>query len=275
MIIRDTEVHLMQTSWQEDCISYKEKFVEDIFLKHQDSQIAKKLNNIDEIIKSCEENEISEISLMGIPWISNDLNKKNNDYLLNLKEKLNFPKIKIVAVFNIDDISYSLDYLEQIKKLIIGLKVQGGRQGVRIEEKKYHPIYDFLIQENLFFMPHINHIIQGFQDTPQALMDIILSKPNLRIIAPHLAGGLFLYEGYDRIKEKLRNVYYITSVSATMYMTKTAMELCYDKIVFGTDFPFNHCHNQSLQVNYIKNNFATSDQEKIFNNNYLRFLDGK
>lgn len=273
-MIIDNEVHIFQPNWNKKCSN--EPFIDKAFIQHADYEKVIELNSVKSIVSSCKKNNIRKIHLMGIPWISNKLNFENNEYVFDIQDK-NQKLVEVLPIVNISKVQETIDYLKKIlsRKKIIGIKVIGGWQNFSIIDSNLDKVYKFLIDNNLFFMPHINHLTQGMEkDSPQHLFGLACKFPKLKIIAPHLGGGLFLYEKFKHIKSKLKNITYISSVSATMYMAETALLYCPEKIIFGTDFPFNHCHNQSSQIEDIKKMDISQDlkdmilyknAERIFN----------
>jgi predicted TIM-barrel fold metal-dependent hydrolase len=78
---------------------------------------------------------------------------------------------------------------------------------------------------------------------------------------------LCLYGLWPPIREVLKNAYFITSVSATMKMVEFAAAVNPDNLVFGTDFPFNHCFDQITPLKEMATlNIADHIKEKILSN---------
>ena len=74
----------------------------------------------------------------------------------------------------------------------------------------------------------------------------------VKVLAPHLGGLLCLYALMPQVRETLKNVIFITSVSATMTFVEFAARVNPDNLIFGSDFPFNHCHCQKTPLESLK-----------------------
>ena len=89
-----------------------------------------------------------------------------------------------------------------------------------------------------------------------------------------MGGLLCLYALVPEIREALKNAYFITSVSSTMEMVNFAAEINSDNLLFGTDFPFNHCHDQSTQIEYMQNtHLSESVKNKIMGKTALSLFN--
>ena len=272
-MIIDSEVHLLHPGWIENLDD--EPFVKSALYHHADYELIKDIKSIESVIHYSRANNIERILLMGIAWINNKNNIRNNKYIMECKSL--YPSfIDVMLVFNISVHQETEEFFNRLDTSNIkGIKVIGGWQNLSIVDSNLNKFYSGIIEKNLIFMPHINHLTQNDKyDTPQNLFRLARQYPDLKILAPHMGGGLFIYEGDKTNRDILKNVRYITSVSSTMYMTKPAMDICPEKIIFGTDFPYNHCHNQNVQIEYIKSNFSENQQNMIFFENYYEFING-
>jgi len=270
-MIIDAEVHILPIEWENELSNEPE--IRRAFFEHNEFPNIADRCNIHSVVQMSMNRGIEKILLMGIPCFHNRHNEMFNNIILSEKEKYN-DLIDIMLIYNIAEKTEWRNYCASIDfSLVKGIKVIGGWQGFSYTDSLLDEVYQFLIEKQLILMPHVNHPTQVFsKDTPQELFSLARRFPDLKICAPHMGGGLFLYEGYEPVKQILKNVYYITSVSATMYMVSYAMNICPDKIIFGTDYPFNHCHNQETQISFIKDNFSKEQQEALFYKNYQRFF---
>lgn len=140
------------------------------------------------------------------------------------------------------------------KDVFVGVKLLPAWQKVCIDDKELQPIFNAVLAKDMYLMVHTDHITQSLNgDTPYRLLRFLLNNPDLKVLAPHMGGLLCLYALRENIRHAVSNTTFITSVSATMEFVKYAAEINPDNIIFGTDFPFNHCHNQSTQINTIQN----------------------
>lgn len=75
---------------------------------------------------------------------------------------------------------------------------------------------------------------------PREIYALACNHPELRIVAAHWGGGLFLYEAMPDVRENLKNVYYDTAASPLVYgpeILASAMAVVPEKILYGSDFP--------------------------------------
>jgi len=271
-MIIDSEVHILPKDWVK-MITSDEIYLKKALLDHSDYNLIKNIVDLDVLLDSMQKNNIEKSLIMGLPWIDNNKNILNNDFIFKLKSA--YPDCFDVMI--VYDISHSNDFINYMNDTDIdsikGIKFIGSWQNINFIDDRLAPVFKYLTDKSLIFMPHIDHLTQiNTTDTPQNLYKLLKKYPNLKVLAPHMAGGLFLYEGFDSVKPYLKNLRYLTSISSTMYMVKTGMQLCPEKIIFGTDFPFNHCHNQSNQIEYINTHFSSELKEKIFKDNYQNFV---
>ena len=88
-----------------------------------------------------------------------------------------------------------------------------------------------------------------------------------------MGGSISYYEELSALKKVLKNVHYISSTPVTPSMIKTIINLVPDKVMFGTDFPFNHSFNQQFLVKKIKTmNLKKNIYRKIMYQNSKKLL---
>jgi predicted TIM-barrel fold metal-dependent hydrolase len=215
---------------------------------------------------------ITHANIMGLPGRKNANNFKNNDYIQ--KHCSEGDTFKGLAVLNISEVKQARAYIDQLDPFFIGIKIIAHGQGFAIDDQKLNPVYELLVDKGLFFMPHINHLIQSSVDSPFAVVSLCKRFPNLKMLLPHLGGMLFMYEKNAEAQELLKNVMYISSVSKTMYMLSVAMDICPQKVLFGSDFPFNHSHSQQQMLADVNTlGLSEENKDRLLRKNYLRTFD--
>lgn len=245
-MIIDTEVHLLHPPARDQ--SYLAGNVEPVrqaIHEHEDFHILEDLLTLDALLESMDENNIDKCLIMGLPWNDSKAHAANNRYIESVV-KMHPSKFRGLYIPDLSDIEKAVDEIKNLDKdTYIGVKLIPGWQHVRIDDPELDPLMEVVDSRNLFLMVHTDHPTQSLDgDVPYRLLSFLKNHPNLNILAPHLGGLLCLYGLDPRIKPVLENTHFITSVSLTMEMVKYASDVNPDNILFGSDFPFNHCHDQ-------------------------------
>lgn len=177
---------------------------------------------------------------------------------------------------NIDQTADAILALD--KHYYVGVEIIPKWQNCHIDDEKLDPIYQAVQQKDLFLKAYTAHITQTLEgDSPYRLLQLLKRYPRLKVLAPHLGGLLCLYGLMPSIKDLLSNTYFIGSVTATMPMVKFALDVNSNNVLFGTDFPFNHCHDVKTALREIQTFDLNPDsQHKLLWGNAARLfsLDG-
>ncbi len=102
-------------------------------------------------------------------------------------------------------------------------------------------------ERNMFLSIHVaepvghNYPGKGRVSVKEAA-SFVMNHPEVKVIWPHLGGGLFLYESMPEMKRYLRNSYYDTAAlpflySADILLSAFLIESVSDKFLYGSDFP--------------------------------------
>lgn len=249
-LIIDSEIHIMHP---DACLAgFAEGTREPVRLaihEHPDFSKIKDILSADALEKSMAANNISHGIIMGMSWLDKGILDENNKYIAELVRNsggkyrgmyIPDPKKPAEAVREIE----SLD-----GNLFEGVKLLPAWQGVSIDDESLKPIFDAVQARDMYLMIHTDHATQSLDgDTPFRLLRFLLNNPDIKVLAPHMGGMLCIYALRENIKKAVSKVTFITSVSATMKFVKYAADINPENIIFGTDFPFNHCHNQNSQI---------------------------
>lgn len=110
--------------------------------------------------------------------------------------------------------------------------------------------------------------------------------PLLKLILAHWGGGLPFFENNQRLKKRLRNVYYDTSASPLLYAPAVFRQVIdavgIDKIIFGSDYPLKlfpkHQKEADMQpyIDYVLHelDLTHAEQPAIFMDNFVKILPG-
>lgn len=261
--IIDAEVHLMHPeSTKNNFAKGTNETVRKAIHEHTDYPKIKSLMSINYLFQSMEINNIRHCHIMGMPWRHKPWNDANNDYI----EKCVKEHPTLLSGFyipHLDDINKATKEISNLNKdVFLGVKLLPTWQGRKVNDSELFPLYNMVRKRNMFLMVHTDQLTQSINgDTPQKLLDMVQKFPDLKVLAPHMGGLLGLYELLPKFSSMLKNMTYIASSSATMEFIKFASEIVPDKILYGTDFPFNHCHDQKTQIDKL-NQFDLSDEKK-------------
>ena len=108
--------------------------------------------------------------------------------------------------------------------------------------------------------------------------------PLLRLILAHWGGGLPFFENNERLKKRLRNVYYDTSASPLLYAPTVFRQVIeavgIDKIIFGSDYPlklfpqYQKDVDMQTYVDYFLNelDLTAAERHAILSDNFVRML---
>ncbi len=264
--IIDCEVHLLHP---EGCTKQFLEGHDDPVRKavheHSDFTSIQKLLGIDALLQSMDKNGIVWSLIMGMPWKEESVLMDNNRYIEACVKK--YPdRLKGMYIPFLGDPKRAAKEIENLdKKIFMGVKILPRNQSAHVDEDRLAPIYEAVQKKDMFLMIHTDHIHQtDTGDTPFRLMNFLLKYPKIKVLAPHLGGLICLYASRPKVKEAIKNVHFICSVSATMELASFAAQINPDNLIFGTDFPFNHCHNQHFQIEELSRLGLSKDvQEKI------------
>lgn len=121
-------------------------------------------------------------------------------------------------------------------------------------------------------MTHVDQPFKLSPTSPAHSLKLASAHPGTRILAAHMGGMLGTYTGLPAVRSALDNIWFDTALSATLYMVRFYAERgLVDKIVFGSDFPFNHSHSQAQVVQGLRElGLGQEIKAKIFSENFAQ-----
>jgi predicted TIM-barrel fold metal-dependent hydrolase len=265
--IIDAEVHLLHPeARQSDFMAGTNEPVRKAIHEHEDFPILEDLMGVDNLIESMEQNGIGRCIIMGLPWLDPDINAANNEFIADTVA--HYPdKFRGMYIPHLEDIQQAKKEIESLdQQSFIGVKLIPTWQQMRIDDDSLEPLITAVKEQGLFLMVHTDHLTQSLDgDAPYRLLQFLRKHSDVKLLAPHLGGLLCIYALDDRIESLLENTYFITSVSSTMKMVQYAVNVNPDNVIFGTDFPFNHCHNQGSLIEELNDLSLSAEEEaKVF-----------
>ena len=242
---------------------------------HPEGEMALSLSSPQAILRSMDSCDIATSVLIAFPWKTQKLCKETNDYLLDLVSREN----RFACFCSVQPgETGSIREVERVRKAgALGIKVNPAWQGLELNGPEMIDLGSYLLQEEIPLMVHVDHPYRLSPASPAHLHDLAVRLPELRILAAHLGGLLGLYGLHPPVAEGLKNVWFDTAVSSTLEMVGFYVQAgLQDKLVLGSDFPFNHSHSQKQMIQGIKDLGLEGEiVNKIFIDNFLDFLGRK
>lgn len=221
--------------------------------EHKDFQKIEHLLSLEALLESMDRNGICRSIIMGMPWRAPGILHDNNAYVADCAaaHKDRFRALYIPDPLDPRKAAKKVESLDD--SLFLGAKLVPSWQGVAIDDPALSPLWRALEGRDMFLMVHTDHPTQSLTgDAPYRLLQFLRMNPKLKVLAPHLGGLLCLYALMPDLREAMAKVHFVTSVSATMEMVGFAARINSKNLIFGTDFPFNHCHSQGEPLAAIK-----------------------
>lgn len=260
--LRDSEVVLPQS----------EGLISSSIHRHPEGSYALGLSSPEAIKSSMEKHNIEESVLVAFPWASQELCRENNDYLLEVAAKDNC--FKTLCAVQPSGKQWIKEAERCLKEGALGIKVNPVWQGYELDGPEMDNLADFIEKNNAFLMVHVDQFFKKSSASPAHLYSFARKHPETRILAAHLGGLVGIYALHPPVAEALRNVWFDTAVSSTVRVVCSIIQSgLQDRIIFGSDFPFNHSHSQGQVVKEIKNLRLKPEIEKaIFNDNFFNLI---
>lgn len=234
---------------------------------HPDGEYALNLASPESIVESMGNSGVNKSVLVSFPWNSEKLCTENNNYLL---EQISSGPFYCICAVQPRFKAFVKEAERCIDRGAIGLKVNPAWQGYALDGPEMDALSVLCSEKKIPIMVHVD---QSFKKSPTSaahLLKLAKKHPNTRYLAAHLGGLLGIYNLHDPMKESLKNIWFDTAVSSTLKMVKFYVESGLEnKILFGSDFPFNHSHSQKQLIDEIaKFEIGETDKTKIFSDNF-------
>ena len=253
-------------------LSIENARIKQAIYQHKDAPWVLKMASPEEIGVSMKLAGIERSALVAFPWATQDLCVENNQFLLEVCELDN----RFSAICSIQPLhSGWRDEADRCFKAgAVGLKVNAEWQGFDLSGQQMEDVSHWACQHGMFIMTHVDQVFRKSRASAASLLALVDRCPKTRFIAAHLGGMLGVYVPFKDIRERLKNVWFDTAISETLYMIKYYLDCGLEnKIVFGTDFPFSCSHKQTQVVEGIKAlNLSADIESAIFFDNFKEIL---
>lgn len=253
------------------CIAGEEAVLEAIH-RHPEGPHALSLSSPQAILASMEAVGIEKSVLVSLPWRGEEACRRNNDHVLSAAE--DSETLYAVCAIQCEASSWEHEADRVRRAGAIGFKINVGWQGGALDSPVVCELARYAHAHGMFLMTHVDHAFKPSVTGPPALFSLACKCPETRIVAAHLGGLLGLYRLHPPLVEKLRNVWFDTAVSSTLEMIRFHIQAgLVNRLVFGSDFPFNHSHSQSQVVAGIRAlGLSEPDFSSIMRDNFLLLI---
>jgi len=235
---------------------------------HPEGAKALSLSSPEAILSSMDRCEFDSVLLVAFPWNDPKLCTETNDFLLNLvaQEK----RFHCLCAVQPASKNFTDEADRCLRAGALGLKINPIWQGVELDGPEVDELAVFAGEAGVPVMTHVDQSYKKSIASAAALLEIAKRHPETKFLAAHLGGLLGLYAQHPPIRNAISNIWFDTAVSSTMQMVgfyvQSGLE---DKILFGTDFPFNHCHDQNEPLAaFNKIGLSKEIADKILYRNY-------
>lgn len=243
--------------------------------KHPEAEATHPLWTIESVIKEMNRSAVGMGLLSGLPWNNKKWHDRHNQYIKQCI--VDYPhRFKGLYSLYLDSVESAVEQIYHLdQQIFTGVEIIPKWQGVHIDQQSLYPVFEAIKEKDLYLKAYTAHVTQTLDgDSPHRLLKMLLKHPDMKVLVPHLGGLLCLYRLMPGLESAFINTWFISSVSATMLMTKFAMEVNSDNILFGTDFPFNHGHSIQQSIDQVReilpdqsvlDKLLWSNAESIFN----------
>jgi uncharacterized protein len=262
--LRDPGVRLPET----------EAPVLDALHRHPDGPTALALSAPDAIVRSMAASGVGGALLVAMPWTDPALCRETNDYLLGLGASDS--RFRAICAVQPAAAGWREEADRCLAAGAVGLKVNPAWQGYDLDGPEMDALAAHLAGGKAFIMCHIDQAYKPSRTSPARLYALAPRHPRTRFLAAHMGGLLGLYNLRPENRAALANIWYDTAVSQTLRMVSFYVEAgLSERVVFGTDYPFNHCHDQETVVDGIRElRLPAATESAIFSGNLERLIGG-
>jgi len=222
-----------------------------------------KIASAEDIIESMDRDGIDISVVMNIGWISTELCRRTNDYIMESISR--YPK-RLIGLCAVQPLLVD-EAVAEIERCVRGGvrgigELRSDTQGFDLGDKDImEPIVQIAKEHHLIILSHssepVGHSYPGKGAiTPDVLYRFVTSFPDLPLVLAHWGGGLPFYALMPEVKKSLSSVYFDTAASPFLYgdsIFKHVIEILgVGNILFGSDYPL-------IQQNRIVNSVRSLD----------------
>ncbi len=275
-MIIDSHVYLLPPRLRDPLVKLpkSEEAIFKAIYRHPEGPYALSLSSPEAISSSMKKSGIDISVLVALPWSGPEFCRENNDFILKLASSNN--KFKAVCSVQPRLKGWREEAFRCLKQGALGFKVNASWQGFSLDGKETGELADFVAKKKVLLMVHVDHGFKKSASSAACLYNLAKNYPKTHILAAHLGGLLGLYAMHQPVRQALKNVWFDTAVSSTIKLVEFSIKAGLgSKIIFGSDFPFNHSHKQGQVLRAIRSlKLGSSSEKMIFCNNFLSLIKG-
>jgi predicted TIM-barrel fold metal-dependent hydrolase len=228
--------------------------------RHPEALSALELSSSSAILASMNSAGIARSLIVSFPWISPELCSENNRAVLDACRADD----RLSPICSVQPLAPGWEAEAELCRAggAVGIKVNARWQGFELDCDAMQRVARWAGRNGLFVMVHVDQAYRKSPASAAHLLQLAEANPQTQFLAAHLGGMLGLYAPFHGMAERLGNIWFDTAVSATLYMVRFYVECGLgNRLVFGSDFPFNHCHDQGQVVSGLRLLGLTPEQQ--------------
>ena len=245
------------------------------------SQPKANLASAEELIASMDKAKIDLSVALNIGWVSQELCRETNDYILDSMSR--YPD-RLIGFCSIQPEAGDAAIIELERCAKAGARgvgeIRPDVQGFDLTDKTImKPLVDTVVEHNLIFLTHssepVGHQYIGKgKITPDILYSFIVNSPDLKLVCAHWGGGLPFYALMPEVARALTNIFFDTAATIFLYQAGIFQQVSdiigSDKILFGSDYPLIPQSRIMAQIQSLE--LAAEDKAKILGGNAQKLL---
>lgn len=239
---------------------------------HPESPLALALSAPESIRESMCTAGIELSVLVSMPWASPDLCRETNEHVLEMAQ---LPYFACIASVQPKKPGWRDEAERALAEGALGIKINPRWQGFALDDACVLELADLIADKKRVLMTHVDQAYRTSECGAAHLISLAAQRPHTRILAAHMGGLLGMYASLPQVASRLGNLWFDTAISATLYMVPVYMRLGLGShVVFGSDYPFNHCHSQKVVLEDLRKEVTEPDnQKRVIGENFRAFLE--
>jgi len=240
--------------------------------RHPDAPWVLPMSSTEAILASMAAAAIKHSILVSFPWAAHELCVENNRTVLqNCRATSHFS-----AICSLQPLDPRWQQEAEYCKAAgaSGLKVNADWQGFELDSHEMNNVAKWAGRNGMFILAHVDQAFRKSHASAAHILALAKNNSRTQILAAHLGGMLGAYAPLNGMAKSFHNLWFDTAVSSTLYMVRFYIDCgLTDKLIFGSDFPFNHCHDQASVANGIRSlGISTPDAQAIFSKNIRNLM---
>lgn len=207
-----------------------------------------KMATAEELVAAMDEAGVGVSVVLNIGWVSQDICRETNDYILESAAKYSKRLVPFIAVQPASGDAAVREVERCVKMGARGIgemrpDVQGFDPASR---ETMSALVESLVRHDMIFLTHasepVGHAYPGKgKVTPDILYAFAIAFPQLKVVCAHWGGGLASYVLMPEVGKALASVYFDSAATPYLYQPRVFRQTVdlvgIEKVLFGTDYP--------------------------------------